>query len=246
MGVLSLTLKDDIDGAVEDLTKTWNTTTWGATRLEVPDPNDMGYSDGKKISATFFYADMADSSGLVAAAKDPEVVASVISTYLKACVRAIRNENGHIRSFDGDRVMGVFSGTSTASRAARAALRLNYAVTNMLDPAIQSAFPSLKEAGWHLRHASGIASGDTLMVRAGIRNNSDLVSIGVGPNLAAKLSDERDGDYRTLIGAGSHKALDKALHTDSKGAPVWLGPYDFTMGGGTYSYYKSRHHVEIS
>lgn len=241
-----MTLKDDIDGAVKDLTKTWTTTTWGASKTEVPDPNDMGYSDGKRISATFFYADMADSSGLVAAAESQEVVASVVSSYLKACVRAIRNENGHIRSFDGDRVMGVFNGDAATTRAAKAALRLNYAVTNMLDPAIQAAFPSLKAAGWHLRHASGIAIGDTLMVRAGIRNNSDLVSIGVGPNLAAKLSDERDGDYRTFIGAGSYKALDNALNKDSNGDDVWLGPYPFKMGGSTYQYFKSRHHIAIA
>lgn len=240
-----MALKDDIDGATEDLTKTWNTTTWGSSRLEVPDPVDMGYSDGKKIHATFLYADMADSSGLVAAAKNLEDVASVISSYLKACVRAIRNESGHIRSFDGDRVMGVFSGDSAPTRAAKAALRLNYAVMNMLDPAIQTAFPSLKAAGWHLRHASGIASGETLMLRAGIRNNSDLVSIGVGPNLAAKLSDDRDGAFRTLIGAGSYRALDGALYKDSKGNNVWLGPYDFKMGGSTYEYYKSSHHMAI-
>ncbi len=246
MGAVTLTLKEDIDGAVKDLIKTWTTTKWGASKTEVPDPDNMGYSDGKRISATFFYADMADSSGLVAAAGNQEIVASVVSSYLKACVRAIRNENGHIRSFDGDRVMGVFSGDSCATRAARAALRLNYAVNNMLDPAIQSAFPALKAAGWHLKHASGIASGETLMVRAGIRNNSDLVSIGVGPNLAAKLSDERDGDYRTFIGAGSLQSLDDALRTDTKGNKVWIGPYDFKMGGGTYSYYKSRHHIEIS
>lgn len=206
----------------------------------------MGYSEGKKINATFFYADMADSSGLVAAAKSKEEVASVITSYLKACVRAIRNEDGHIRSFDGDRVMGVFSGDSAPTRAARAALRLNYAVTNMLDPAIQTTFPSLKAAGWHLRHASGIAIGPTLMVRAGIRNNSDLVSIGVGPNLAAKLSDERDGDYRTFVGAGTFKALDNALYKDSNGNDVWLGPYDFNMGGSNYKYYKSSHHIKIS
>lgn len=246
MGSRALTLKDDIDSAVEDLKKTWTTTRWADSKTEVPDPDEMGYSDGKMINATFLYADMADSSGLVAAAENREEVASVISSYLKTCVRAIRDENAHVRSFDGDRVMGVFSGPSATTRAARAALRLDYAVNEMLNPAVQIAFPSLKAAGWCLKHASGIALGHTLMVRAGIRNNSDLVSIGVGPNLAAKLSDQRDGDYRTFIGAGAYKALENALYKDTKGNDVWVGPYSFNMGGNTYSYYKSRHHITIS
>lgn len=246
MGVVRVTLKEDIDGAVKDLTKTWATTKWEASKTEVPDPDDMGYSDGKNISATFLYADMANSSGLVAATDDKEVIASVVTAFLKTCVRIIRSQNGHIRSFDGDRVMGVFSGASKETRAAVAALQINYAVGTLLDPAIQNNFADLKSARWPLSHACGIATSPTLMVRAGIRNNSDLVSIGVGPNLAAKLSDIRTTSHKTLIGAGTYGALDQKALIGSDKLNMWTGPHKMPMGGTHYLYYSSSYHWKIS
>lgn len=241
-----MTLKADVDQAVDELTKTWSTTQWGGTRKDVPAPDGMGYSDGKLVNATFLYADMANSSGLVAATKDKEVVASVVSAFLKTCVRIIRSHDGHIRSFDGDRVMGVFSGPSKETRAAVAALQIHYAVKFLLDPKIQSSFADIKAAGWHLSHASGIATSPTLMVRSGIRNNSDLVSIGVGPNLAAKLSDIRTSSHKTYIGAGTYSGLEERALIGSDKLNMWEGPHSLSMGGGSYSYYSSSYYWKIS
>ena len=42
--------------------------------------------------------------------------------------------------------------------------------------------------------------------------SSDLVSVGAIPNLAAKLSDIRDGDYKIRIGAGTYSDLSDDLH----------------------------------
>jgi hypothetical protein len=92
---------------------------------------------------------------------------------------------------------------------------------------------------------TGIATTDALLVKVGIRNNDDILSAGVGPNLAAKLSDLRTSTtYRTAIGSGTYKALGDSAKF-SNGKNMWTGPYTIEMGGGSYSYYKSNFHWSI-
>ena len=237
------TLKEQVDEAVAGVSKTWTTTTWSTTTTAVPDPDDMGYSDAKVIKATYLYSDLIDSSGLVRAAGSAEEVTSVMSAFLKVAVRVIRAENGHIRSFDGDRVMGIFAGEKRQTRAVRSAMKIKYATLRLLDPEIQSAFTSLKEAGWHINAMSGVASTEALLVRAGIRGNSDLLSVGVGPNLAAKLSDLRDtsAGHTIAIGKGTYKGLDASMVMSGE-KHMWRGEYSLVMGGGSYDYYTSNYY----
>lgn len=238
-----MTLKKEVDEAVTEVAKKWNLTTWSSTTSEVPDPDkSFGYSDGKWVSATYLYSDIMDSSGLVSAAKDEEAVAAIMSAFLKASVRIVRSQDGHIRSFDGDRVMGVFTGASKETRAVVAAMKIDHAVLDLLNPKIASTFPGISRAGWKLRQMTGIATSKALLVRAGIRNNSDLLSVGVGPNLAAKLSDLRTSTtHRTAIGAGTYKALEKRA-LQSKDTNMWVGPKAVEMGTGSYNYYQSSYH----
>lgn len=236
------TLKEQVDEAVAAVSKTWTKTTWSTVDTAVPDPDNLGYSDAKVVRATYLYSDLIDSSGLVRAADSHDEVASVMSAFLKVAVRIIRAENGHIRSFDGDRVMGVFTGANRQTRAVRAAMKIDYAVGVLLDPKIQSAFKSLRDADWHIRAMTGIATSEALLVRAGIRNNSDLLSVGVGPNLAAKLSDLRDtgAGYNIAISKGTYGALAESVIM-SKGQNMWTGPHKLSMGGASYSYYTTRY-----
>jgi class 3 adenylate cyclase len=237
------TLKEQVDEAVSEVSKTWAQTTWSTATTAVPDPDDMGYSDAKLVEATYLYSDLIDSSGLVKAAASHEQIASVMSAFLKVAVRIIRAENGHIRSFDGDRVMGVFTGPNRQTRAVRSAMKIKYATRDLLDPEIQSSFAALRDAGWHIQSMTGIASSAALLVRAGIRNNSDLLSVGVGPNLAAKLSDLRStsSGHHIAIGKGTYASLDESVIM-SKDKNMWTGTYSLNMGGGSYSYYTTGFH----
>lgn len=240
-----MTLKSDVDEAIDHLTNKWSTSHVQSGSKDVPDPAAMGYSEGKFIDATYLYTDMIDSSTLVRVASKEEV-ASVISAFIKVAVRIIRAGDGHIRSFDGDRVMGIFSGPDRQSRAVRAAMRMNYAIDTELNNNIQLWFDSLGRAKWNLRSMSGIATGEALLVRAGIRNNSDMVSVGAAPNMAAKLSDLRDmTTHRIAIGKATYEALDKSTLIGSDGKNMWVGTYDLEMGGGSYPFYRSNYHMKI-
>ncbi|WP_307090989.1 hypothetical protein [Rhodococcus sp. SORGH_AS_0301] len=108
-----MSLLDDVNDQIDKTIKTAMTVTErpdSSTRTSVPEPADIGYNNGKLISCTYLYTDMHDSSTLAATASKAEA-ARVFRGYLNVSTKIIRSLDGHIRSFDGDRVMGVFNGS---------------------------------------------------------------------------------------------------------------------------------------
>lgn len=240
-------LLDDVNAQVDKtINQKMTITKRQETNDSVPQPEDLGYSEGKLVSATYLYSDMLNSSGLAASA-DKEDAARVFRGFLNVATRIIRASNGHIRSFDGDRVMGVFTGAWKEDRAVKSAMQIKYAVDNILTPAVHKQFPKLKSDDWKLRQASGIATGEALLARAGFRNNDDMISIGAAPNLAAKLSDLRheiDAGYVTRIGKFTHTGLSET-HKVSGDKNMWDGMYKLDMGGTSYNYYRSKFYWEF-
>lgn len=214
----------------------------------VPEAVDLGYSEGKLVSATYLYTDMLNSSGLAATA-DKEAAAQTFRAFLNVSTKIIRHLDGHIRSFDGDRVMGIFTGPNKENRAVKSAMRIKWAVDTIVTPALHKEIPALELAGWTLEQSSGIATGETLLARAGFRGSDDMISIGVAPNLAAKLSDVRgagtEAGYVTRIGKGTYSNLSES-HKLSKGRNMWNGTYSLSMGGSSYDYYRSSYHWAFS
>jgi adenylate cyclase len=158
------------------------------------------------LEATFLYADLADSTELALQSQD--VAAEVVKAYLMGTTRIIRDVGGDIRSFDGDRVMGIFFGDRKNTAAGEAALKINYFFTQILIPAFVNFYT---KRTFNLSQSVGIDTSKVMAVRTGIRNNNDLVWIGRAPNVAAKLSGLRDG-YASYA---SESAYD-VMHRDSK------------------------------
>lgn len=236
-----MTFKDDLVSARDSIVDTSFTVRNGTV---VPTTTDVGYDEAVKLAVTYLYADMADSSGLVAVSPK-ETVGKILRLYLDLSVRIIRRNGGHVRSFDGDRVMGIFIGDKRYDDAVKSAMQIKWACSDLIQPKIKEKYKSIRETGWVLRTGCGIASGDALIVRGGVRkSSSDLVSVGVAPNLAAKLSDVRKEPYNVRIGAGTYKQLsDKARL--SKGTDMWDGTYKLKVGGKSYDYYRSSYHWSV-
>lgn len=78
---------------------------------------------GRRVDATYVYADLAESTWLAQNIKD-EIAGKVIRVYLNAAARLLRHFEGEIRSFDGDRVMAIFMGKSKNTDAVRAAFAI--------------------------------------------------------------------------------------------------------------------------
>lgn len=210
-------LKDDLTNAVDGI---FGNSFEERDGQKVPLSEDVALSNGAvKLDAAFLYADLA-GSGLIAKVCPWDTTAKIIRAYLDCAVRIVRANDGEIRSFDGDRVMGVFIGNSKRSNAVRAALKIQWATENLIQKKATEKFASVKNNDVKIRQACGIDVGVTRAVRAGIRNNNDLIWIGRPPSFAAKLSDNREYPYCTFISDDVYKSLaDDARY--SKGVNMW-------------------------
>lgn len=211
----------------------------------VPGNDDVGlYSnDAVKLDAVYLYADLLGSTKL---ARDftPQVAGKVIRASLRTASLVIKEFEGEIRSYDGDRVMGIFIGGSKHSNAATAALKINAAMQEIVQPALYAKLPILERDGYQPRMCVGIASGEAFIARAGVRGSSDLVSIGRAPNVAAKLSDIREsGTWRTYITAQVYNRLKDDAKL-SEGTNMWEAR-NANVGGEQMTIYRSHYRWSV-
>lgn len=151
----------------------------------VPNTEDITLGNqAVDLDAVVLYADLKDSTGLVKNWSD-WFAAEVYKNYLYVVSKIIRAHGGAITAFDGDRVMAVYIGDAKNSNAAKTALKINWAVINILQPAIDAQYPNNT---YKLAQKVGVASSKTLVARTGIRGSNDLVWVGNAANIAAKLA----------------------------------------------------------
>jgi class 3 adenylate cyclase len=174
---------------------------------------------GVNLKATMLYTDLADSTAL--AMWDRRVTARIYKAFLAASTRIIRSREGEIRSFDGDRVMAVFLGSYKNTNAAKCALQINWMFQKLLRPRFESKYEKLRDGTFKLSHCTGVDTSDVLVVRAGIRNNNDLVWIGGAPNIAAKLSGIRETNYASYISGAVYDVLANEGKISSDGREIW-------------------------
>jgi class 3 adenylate cyclase len=185
----------------------------------VPDSNGVKLgNDAVNLNATVLYADLADSTELVNGYK-AFFAAEVYKSYLLTACRIIRDEGGEITAFDGDRVMAVFLGESKNSEASRVALRINWAVRNLINPAIRAKYP---QTSFEVRQGVGIDTSSLFVAKTGIRGSNDLVWVGRAANYAAKLSVLRYGNYSSFITEDVFNLLsEKSKFGGTPRRPMW-------------------------
>jgi len=228
-----MALKDELASEVNRvLQQPWNS----RDGQVVPKTEDVLLAGGAvKLAATILYADLADSTAL---AKDYDrgTSAKVFKGFLMCSSKIIRSQGGEIRSFDGDRVMGVFVGNAKNSSAAKCALKINYAFLKILKPKLEAQFPALITGPYKLAHCVGVDTSEVLVVRSGIRDNNDLVWVGRAPNWAAKLSGIRDAPYFSFITEDVFKMLnDEAKLGGNPKQAMWqAATWKFLPGASLY------------
>lgn len=200
----------------------------------IPETNDVALKNGAvKVEATFLYADLAGSS--ILANKCPwQTTAKIIRSYLDIAVRLIRHHGGEVRSFDGDRVMGIFKSASQNSSAANCARNIDWVVHNLINPKAKEKFKSIRDNDITIKHCVGIDTSEARAVRSGIRNNNDLIWIGKAPSFAAKLSDIREYPYEVYISQESYNKLN-----DGAKGNIWSSETT-TVSGKSYTVYRTK------
>lgn len=204
----------------------------------VPTTEDITLKNGAvNLDATYLYADMARSTELAQAYKR-EVTAKVIRCYLNASSRLIRHYGGEIRSYDGDRVMGIFIGGAKNTNSVRSALALSWAVRKVIQPRLESQWSGFT---WKMSHGVGIDTGEAMLVRGGVWGDNDLVSIGSAPNIAAKLSEQRS--YEINISSAVYNGMNDNVKITTDGTQnMWTTLGVSTIGGKSITRYGSNWH----
>jgi adenylate cyclase len=201
----------------------------------VPTTDTVTMKQSVTVDATYLYADLAGSSK-AAATLQKHVTAAVIRGFLRASSSIIRARGGEIRSYDGDRVMGIFMGDSKNTSAIKAGLQINWAVIEILRPALIAKWSNIEDY-YVASHAVGVATGESLIVKGGVHGNNDLASIGSPPNVAAKLSDMRTG-YRTYITKDVYDHCDLSAKVTGN-QNMWTTLNAVEIGGKNVSVYGS-------
>jgi len=204
----------------------------------VPTTDTVTNSQAVKLEAAFLYADLAGSAMLTRLCPW-QTTAKIMRAYLDCTSRIIRAWGGEIRSFDGDRVMGVFIGDLKNTHATNCAREIFYMVDRILAPKATSKFDSIRNNSIELKNGIGIDYGDARAVRAGIRNSNDLIWIGRAPSFAAKLSDIRDFPRSVYISNDVYKRLPDSSKVSGE-TNIWTAK-TFTFAGESHTVYGTSY-----
>ena len=186
---------------------------------KVPEPKDLGLGNNAvELDGTVLYADLDDSTNLVDS-YPPKFAAKIYKAYLSCAAKIIRSEDGVITSYDGDRIMAVYIGDEKDTRAARSALKINYTVTEIINPILKKCHPKTK---YRVKQVVGIDTSKLFVARTGIRKSNDLVWIGRAANYAAKLCLGSSRHPSRLTKAVYNKLDDSVKYVDdAKRTPMW-------------------------
>jgi len=91
-----------------------------------------------------------------------------------------------------------------------------------------------------MSHGVGIDTGKAMLVRGGVHGENDIVPIGAAPNVAAKLSELRDGKSTHVTSEVYGRLREEVKHTD--GRSMWDRMGSREIGGKSVTYYGSSWH----
>jgi class 3 adenylate cyclase len=163
-------------------------------------------NDRVVLDAVLLYADLADSTEMAIA--NQQIASEVFKSYLRGVTKIVHRNEGHVRSFDGDRVMGVFIGDYKNTNAARCGLQIHWFFSKVLTAKFREYYTE-QVAAFNFDQTVGIDRSSIYVARSGVRDNNDLIWVGRAPNIAAKLSTIRMNKFKTFITPIVYKALDR-------------------------------------
>lgn len=185
---------------------------------------------------TFLFIDIRESSQL----HDKyghTVAAQIYQSFHEINVRIIKSCDGQVRAFDGDRIMGVFSGSDKNNNAVKAALKIRWAISKVLNTELIPKKP--------INIGLGIDTGETLITKVGTSrdsNNNDLVWVGKACNYASHLSNESKNEI--YISTSIYNKLNKT-NKFSNEIDMWKKVEIKLKSGKNIVCYKTNYYTVI-
>jgi len=218
-----MTLKEELNAYVK---KTHDAAWVKREGQKVPSADDVTLgTDAVTLQATVLYADLSDSTALVKG-WESWFAAEIYKNYLYCASRIIKAQGGVITAFDGDRIMAVYLGKSKNTSAVKTGLKITWAVTNVLQPALLAKYPKTK---FKYSQKVGIDTSPLFVAKTGVRGSNDLVWVGNAANNAAKLAALNQG-HSTYITGNIYKYIHESAKFGSDPKKnMWtdLGSADF-------------------
>jgi len=200
--------KNDLTSEVRQIFKEqWTVQTISS----VPEPDDLRLNNHAKDleKATVLYADLDGSTNMVDRF-NWGFSAEVYKAYLRCAARLIKLEGGVITAYDGDRIMAIFTGDRKNTNAVRAAMKINYAVENIINSEMSDVYD---KGDFKVKHVIGIDTSQLRAARIGVRGYNDLVWIGRSANYAAKLTTQTGRSI--WITKAVYTSMNKSVRTNS-------------------------------
>lgn len=180
---------------------------------KVPDVSDLKFGKhGKEIDLAMLFIDIQESTKITGGFRRT-TAAKMYKSFLWGVAKIARNNDGELRSFNGDGVLVVFYGESKRTNAVKAALQLAWFCKKILKPKLQKYFDNNNELqDLEFGVGIGVDVGKVLVVRGGIRgeNNNDLVWVGNPTNYAVKLAALSKDGYTTYISKRVYDFMNKS------------------------------------
>jgi class 3 adenylate cyclase len=195
----------------------------------IPAPADLKLSNDtvEFERATVLYADLSSSTNMVNSL-GWMIAAEIYKTFLFCAGKIIRESEGTITSYDGDRVMGVFIGDLQTTNAAKCALKINWAVLNIINPALNKQYP---DNIFKVSQVVGIDTSSLRAARTGVRGDNDIVWVGRAANYAAKLTEIKLPEQSWITSDGYSRLADEAKYGGTPRQDMWK-KFSWTQQGG--------------
>ncbi|SRR6266446_2818048 len=114
--------------------------------------------------------------------------------------------------------MAVYLAGAKNAAAARTALKINYAVLHIINPALAAVYP---KANYKIKQVVGVDRSNLFAARTGVRGDNDLVWVGRAANHAAKLSGLPSEYPSNITDLVYDTMLDEAKFGGSNKQPMW-------------------------
>lgn len=210
-----MSFRTDLESDVSAIFKS----VWSVTEKQtIPVATDLrlGNDAGHFNKMTVLYADLDGSTTMVDDSKW-EFSAEIYKTYLHCAAKIIKNAGGTITAYDGDRIMAVFIGDRKNTDAVTCALKINYAVEEIIRPKLKETY---RNSNFVVRHKIGVDTSEIHVARIGVKNDNDLVWVGSAANHAAKLTAIPEEKFSLWISGDVYNKLAESAKL-SNGIDMW-------------------------
>lgn len=192
----------------------------------------------------FLYVDMRGSSSFTDQHR-LQTISKIYKAYHHCMVECIKEFDGKVRSFDGDRVLGVFGGNRKINSSIECAMKMTGCRYDILQPKIKATFSNP-----NFSLGIGISTGTAMVSKAGVgydKNNRDLIWLGDPPNLGAKLSDVAESPFTIYICEKTFaKISDSNRYTTRDGVKIDMWVKDqFKFKNNTIDIYKTGYYRSL-